>query len=245
MSTPVLVVGYLASIFIPLAFLPQTIKIIKTRETKGISIPAYTIYFIGIITFLTFAVFKTPKMDIPMIICQTINGLFAITILSLTIYNVVIMKKNKSSVSKIETLSKTFILPIALLICCGLLIGIGFALKNGTLKTYNDVMGYSGAILISVAFLPQTYKLFKTKNTKGLSLITTLVYHLGLTLFIIYASLSNPINYPLLLGNIFGWVVNFCLLFLICYNLYQNRDDNHKGNKNKQKVKNGAGNAAH
>lgn len=106
---------------------------------------------------------------------------------------------------------------------------------------FTDILGYLGALFISIAFLPQTYKLFKTKNTKSLSLTCYLIYHLGLTLFIIYASFTE--NYPLLAANAFGWVVNLCLLFLICYNLYQTRDKNHKENKNK--IKNGAGNAAH
>lgn len=228
MSTPILVIGYLASILIPLSFLPQTIKIVRTRQTKGISVPAYTIYFIGVITFLIFAVFKTP-MDTPMIVCQIINGSFGMIILSLTIYNIVTKNPNNKANSQIQRWSKILIIPIALLLFCVILLGIGFALKDNALKIYVDVMGYLGAILISVAFLPQTYKLFKTKNTKGLSLITTLIYHLGLTLFIIYASLSNPINYPLLLGNAFGWVVNICLIGLICYNLY------YKDKKNPQK----------
>lgn len=221
MSTPILVLGYLASVLIPLSFLPQTIKIITTRKTKGISVPAYTIYFIGVITFLIFAVFKKP-MDIPMIVCQTINGSFGMIILSLTLYNIVTKKGNvKSNTSgQIQTWSKILALPVALLLFCAILLVVGFTLKDNALKIYVDVMGYLGAILIAGAFLPQTYKLFKTKNTKGLSLITTLIYHLGLTLFIIYASLSNPINYPLLLGNAFGWVVNICLIGLICYNLY-------------------------
>lgn len=221
MATPILILGYLASVLIPLSFLPQTIKIITTRQTKGISVPAYTIYFIGVITFLIFAIFKTP-IDIPMIVCQTINGSFGIVILTLTIYNIVTKnsKKKTSALGQIQTWSKIFGLPAALLILCGILLGIGFGLKDNPLKIYVDVMGYLGAILIAGAFLPQTYKLFKTKNTKGLSLITTLIYHLGLTLFIIYASLSNPINYPLLLGNAFGWIVNICLIGLICYNLY-------------------------
>lgn len=240
MPVYVQIIGYLASILIPLAFLPQTIKIITTRQTKGVSIPAYTIYFIGIIAFLIFASFKSP-IDIPMIVCQTINGLFAITIISLTSYNIVTKKNNDTS---IQAWGKTFILPIALLVFFGISLGIGFALKNNALKIYDDIMGYSGAVLISIAFLPQTYKLFKTKNTKGLSLITTLIYHLGLTLFIIYASLSNPINYPLLLGNVFGWIVNICLISLICYNLYQ-QSNSSKKNKNNEQIKNGATNGTH
>lgn len=246
MSTPVFVVGLAASILIPLAFLPQTIKIIKTKNTNGVSIPAYIIYFIGIITFLVFAIFKKPEADIPMIVCQTINGLFAITIITLTMYNIVNKKSSKTKATvEIKTLGKTAVLPAILLLITGILLGIGFPLKDSSAKTYNDIMGYSGAVLISVAFLPQTYKLFKTRNTKGLSLTTTLIYHLGLTLFIIYASLSDPINYPLLLGNVFGWVVNIALISLICYNLYQHRDE--KKNKNDKKITNtnGVGNAAH
>lgn len=88
----VFVIGLLASIFIPLAFLPQTIKIIKTRETKGISIISYSIYFIGVIAFLVFAVLV---YDIPMIVCQTINGTFSTIILSLTIYNLIRNKKKE------------------------------------------------------------------------------------------------------------------------------------------------------
>lgn len=108
------------------------------------------------------------------------------------------------------------------------------------MTVFMNVMGYIGALFISVAFLPQTYKLLKTKNTKGLSLTCYLVYHLGLTLFIIYASFIQ--NYPLLIANVFGWIVNICLVYLICYNLYQNKN---KNNPSKQKNKNGVENATH
>lgn len=97
------------------------------------------------------------------------------------------------------------------------------------MQIFTDVMGYLGAAFISIAFLPQTYKLFKTKNTKGLSLISYSIYHIGLTLFIIYGSFTH--NYPLLAANAFGWIVNLFLLILICYNLfYQNK--NNKNNSN-------------
>lgn len=103
---------------------------------------------------------------------------------------------------------------------------------------FTDITGYIGALFISIAFLPQTYKLFKTKNTKGLSLICYLIYHLGLTLFIIYGSFTK--NYPLLIANAFGWIVNSCLLFLIFYNIYHN-----KNNKKQNKIKNGETNASY
>ncbi|WDA54143.1 MAG: glutathione synthetase [Spiroplasma endosymbiont of Drosophila atripex] len=78
-----------------------------------------------------------------------------------------------------------------------------------------DIIGYIGAFFISVAFLPQTIKLIKTKNTKGLSLISYSIYQIGLTSFIIYASLIK--NIPLLAANAFGTVINIILLTLIIY----------------------------
>lgn len=84
-----------------------------------------------------------------------------------------------------------------------------------------DIVGYVGALLISIAFLPQTIKLIKDKNTKGLSLISYSIYQLGLVLFIIYSSIIK--NYPLLFANVFGTIVNIVLLTLIVYNLYSKR----------------------
>ncbi|WP_339042258.1 SemiSWEET family sugar transporter [Spiroplasma endosymbiont of Apeira syringaria] len=86
-----------------------------------------------------------------------------------------------------------------------------------------DIIGYIGAFFISVAFLPQTIKLIKTKNTKGLSLISYSIYQIVLTSFIIYASLIK--NIPLLAANAFGTVINIILLTLIIYNLYYNNKD--------------------
>lgn len=84
-----------------------------------------------------------------------------------------------------------------------------------------DIVGYIGAVFISIAFLPQTIKLIKTKNTKGLSLMSYSIYQVGLTSFIIYASLIN--NIPLLAANAFATVINIILLTLIIYNLYYNK----------------------
>ena len=84
-----------------------------------------------------------------------------------------------------------------------------------------NIVGYIGAFFISIAFLPQTIKIIKTKNTKGLSLISYSIYQIGLTSFIIYASLIK--NIPLLTANVFGTIINIILLTLIIYNLYYNK----------------------
>lgn len=87
-----------------------------------------------------------------------------------------------------------------------------------------EIISFISAFFISIAFLPQTYKLIKTKNTKGLSLTSYLIYQFGLTLFIIYASFGK--NWPLLAANAFGWLVNCILLALIFYNIYQIKKSN-------------------
>lgn len=80
------VLGYLASICVPLAFLPQTLKTIIKRETKGISIISYIIFLLGCIGFLIFGIYI---LDIPMIICEAIAGTFTIIILVIAIINLI------------------------------------------------------------------------------------------------------------------------------------------------------------
>lgn len=94
-----------------------------------------------------------------------------------------------------------------------------------------QIISYIGAFLISVAFLPQTYKLLKTKNTKGLSWISYAIYQIGLIFFIVYASFGE--NWPLLAANAFGLIVNSALLILIFYNLYKVKKTNKNEDNNK------------
>lgn len=85
------ILGYLAVICIPLAFLPQTIKLIKTRNTSGLSIFSYSIYQLGGLTFLIFGILRN---DIPMITCQTITAILNFIIIGIIVNNL-IKQKNK------------------------------------------------------------------------------------------------------------------------------------------------------
>ncbi|BET38926.1 SemiSWEET family transporter [Spiroplasma ixodetis] len=85
------ILGYLAAICIPLAFLPQTIKLIKTRNTSGLSIFSYSIYQLGGLTFLIFGILHN---DIPMITCQTITAILNFIIIGIIVNNL-IKQKNK------------------------------------------------------------------------------------------------------------------------------------------------------
>lgn len=86
------VLGYLAAICIPLAFLPQTIKLIITKKTSGLSILSYSVYQLGGLTFLVFGVLRN---DIPMITCQATTAALNFIIIGIIINNLI--KKEKTT----------------------------------------------------------------------------------------------------------------------------------------------------
>ena len=60
-----------------------------------------------------------------------------------------------------------------------------------------DVLGYIAGILVVISLLHQVIKSWRTKSTKDISILWTLVVMIGLSLWILYAT-SNRIM-PLLI----------------------------------------------
>ena len=54
-----------------------------------------------------------------------------------------------------------------------------------------ELLGYMGGGLVTISLLPQVIKSFKTKSTKDISVIYTLVLMTGLTLWVVYAMLNS------------------------------------------------------
>ncbi len=77
--------------------------------------------------------------------------------------------------------------------------------------TFTDVLGYLAAIGTTSSFIPQAYKVFKTKKTDDLSLGMFLFFCLGTCLWLIYGLLVR--SYPVA-------VANFVTLILAAYILY-------------------------
>ena len=65
-----------------LAFVPQAIKVIRTKQTKDLSLPMYIILNIGLALWLTYGLLIT---DWPIILANTVTLIFALTILVLKI----------------------------------------------------------------------------------------------------------------------------------------------------------------
>jgi MtN3 and saliva related transmembrane protein len=67
-------IGFLAAIGTTASFVPQALKIFKTRDTKSISLSMYLMFISGVLLWLVYGIIK---QDIPMIIANGITLVFA------------------------------------------------------------------------------------------------------------------------------------------------------------------------
>ncbi len=70
--------GFIAAFLTTLSFLPQIIKIWKTKSTKDISLGTFSILSIGIFFWIIYGLLKK---DLPLIFANTVAFTFALTIL--------------------------------------------------------------------------------------------------------------------------------------------------------------------
>ncbi len=72
--------GYLAAVMTTLAFVPQAVKTIRTRDTSSISLGMYVVFTIGIAFWLVYGI----ALDsMPMILSNIVTFLLSATILGL------------------------------------------------------------------------------------------------------------------------------------------------------------------
>lgn len=76
------VFGYLAAAFTTISFVPQALKIIRSRHTKDISLLMYSILNAGIVCWL---IYGWMLRDAPIIVANSITVVFTLTILLLKI----------------------------------------------------------------------------------------------------------------------------------------------------------------
>ena len=81
-----------------------------------------------------------------------------------------------------------------------------------------ELIGLLAAILTTTAFIPQVYKVIKTKSVKGLSLTTYLIFTTGVLFWLIYGLLKSSIS--MIIGN----GSTFLLAFSILYYILKNRN---------------------
>jgi len=74
------VVGLIATVFTTGAYVPQALKIIKTKSTQSLSVPTYTMISIGSAMWVYYAFTRN---DIPVMIANGVTGMLTIVILLL------------------------------------------------------------------------------------------------------------------------------------------------------------------
>ncbi|MFP4001757.1 MAG: SemiSWEET transporter [Candidatus Natronoplasma sp.] len=76
-------IGLTAATCTTVSFLPQAIKVIKTRDTRSLSLPMYVIFTTGVLLWLTYGI---SIRDIPVIAANSVTSLFSSIILISMIY---------------------------------------------------------------------------------------------------------------------------------------------------------------
>ena len=71
-------IGFTAAILTTVAFVPQAIKIIVSKNTKDISLGMYVIFNLGVLCWLVYGIFT---LDMPIIFANAITFAFTLTIL--------------------------------------------------------------------------------------------------------------------------------------------------------------------
>ncbi|MBO6972301.1 MAG: SemiSWEET transporter [Prochlorococcus marinus CUG1434] len=78
-----------------------------------------------------------------------------------------------------------------------------------------EIFGYIAAILTTAAFLPQLIKTLKTKKAEDVSLVTLIMFIVGVLCWIIYGYKISSI--PILLANLITLLLNFLILISKIY----------------------------
>jgi MtN3 and saliva related transmembrane protein len=74
-----------------------------------------------------------------------------------------------------------------------------------------DVLGMVAATLSTLSFLPQVIKVWQTRSTKDLSMVTLIALNLGIFLWLIYGLLINKA--PVILSNVVTLFLTLTMLF--------------------------------
>ena len=78
-----------------------------------------------------------------------------------------------------------------------------------------EIFGYIAAVLTTAAFLPQLIKTLKTKKADDVSLITLIMFIIGVLCWIIYGYKISSI--PILIVNLITLILNLLILISKIY----------------------------
>ena len=78
------------------------------------------------------------------------------------------------------------------------------------MEPYVIYIGFFSGFCTTIAFVPQAYKVWKTKSTKDISLLMFVVFTTGIVGWLIYGILSD--NLPIIIANIITFFLALSIL---------------------------------
>jgi MtN3 and saliva related transmembrane protein len=78
------------------------------------------------------------------------------------------------------------------------------------MEHYTTFIGFFSGFCTTIAFIPQAYKVWKTKSTKDISLWMFLIFTVGVAGWLIYGVLTD--NLPIIFTNIVTLFLTFLIL---------------------------------
>jgi MtN3 and saliva related transmembrane protein len=76
--------GFAAAFCTTIAFLPQAIKVIRTRDTSALSLTMYAVFNLGVALWLAYGLIRS---DMAIIVANIVTLILALSILCTKIYN--------------------------------------------------------------------------------------------------------------------------------------------------------------
>lgn len=76
------VIGLVAATLTTFSFVPQVVKIWRTRRAEDISLPAFSIFATGVFLWLVYGILRR---DLPLILANAVTFLLAASVLILTL----------------------------------------------------------------------------------------------------------------------------------------------------------------
>ena len=83
-----------------------------------------------------------------------------------------------------------------------------------------ELIGFIAAILTTVAFIPQVYKVWQTKSVSGMSLTMYLIFFCGVVLWLVYGLIINSL--PMIIGNAVTIVLTLIILYFLLRSKWSN-----------------------
>jgi MtN3 and saliva related transmembrane protein len=80
------IIGFLAAILTTISFLPQAVKIIKTKDTSSISLTMYVIFTTGVLCWLVYGIHI---LNWAVLLANGVTAIFSIIILTYKLIDVI------------------------------------------------------------------------------------------------------------------------------------------------------------